>query len=80
MPKFFFHVVNGDFIPDTQGIKCKHLDEAKSQAVRVAGEMLRDQGLALWRTRHYDMFVCDEANKTRLKLSFTVEDLGCQES
>ncbi len=37
--------------------------------------MSRDQALKLWATRHYDMFVCDEANKTHLELSFVAEDL-----
>jgi hypothetical protein len=80
MARFFFHVINGDFYPDTHGIECTKPEDVKQNAVRIAGEMLRDQGLALWRTRHYDMFVCDEANKTHLKLSFVAEDLSQKES
>jgi hypothetical protein len=75
MTKFFFHVVNGEFIPDTHGLECANLGEAKDNAVRIAGEMLRDQGLQLWRTGHFDMFVCDEKNRTNLRLSFVAEDL-----
>lgn len=75
MPRFFFHVVNGDFIPDTEGIECKDGAEVKRNAVRIAGDMLADQGLNAWRTGRYDMFVVDERNKTQLKLSFEAEDL-----
>jgi hypothetical protein len=73
--RFFFHVVNGDFIPDTVGLECADGDEVKRSAVKVAGQMLADQGLKLWRTGRYDMFVVDERNKTQLRLSFEAEDL-----
>lgn len=75
MPRFFFHVVNGDFIPDQHGVECKDGDQVKAEAVRIAGEMLKDQGLQLWRTGRFNMFVTDERNKTQLKLSFQAEDL-----
>ena len=75
MARFFFHVVNSEYIPDSLGLDCPTLSEAKDEAVRIAGAMLKDQGLQLWETGHLDMFVCDEKNKTRLKLSFTAEEL-----
>ncbi len=37
--------------------------------------MLKDQGLKLWKTGRFYMFVADEQNKTRLKLAFDAEDL-----
>jgi hypothetical protein len=73
MARYFFHVINSEFIPDSTGLDCSTEDDAKDHAVRIAGEMLKDQGLKLWNTGHYDMFVCDEKNRTRLKLSFTAE-------
>jgi hypothetical protein len=59
MPRFFFHVINGEFYPDQTGLECATPDEVKDNAVRIAGDMLKDQGLNLWKTGHYDMFVCD---------------------
>lgn len=78
MPKFYFHVINGDFVPDLQGMECSTFDEVKAQAVRVAGEMLKDQGLSVWSTGRYDMFVCDAGNQTRLRLTFHAEVLKDQ--
>jgi hypothetical protein len=75
MPRFFFHVVNGEFMPDHDGMECPTLDDVKAQAVRAAGEMIHEQGLSVWTTGHWDMFVCDEQNKTHLKLAFTAEDM-----
>ena len=75
MPRYFFHVVNGGFVPDQIGTECADTDEVKALAVKSAGEMLTDQGRRLWQTGRWDMFVCDEQNKTLLKLSFDADDL-----
>ena len=37
--------------------------------------MLKDQGLKIWTTNRWYMFVTDEKNETHLKLSFDAEDL-----
>ncbi|NGP18460.1 DUF6894 family protein [Devosia aurantiaca] len=75
MPRYFFHVVNGEFLPDAEGMEIDALDRVKAEAIRVAGEMIRDQGFKLWQTGRYDMYVVDEQNRTQLKLSFEAEDL-----
>jgi hypothetical protein len=75
MPTYFFHVINGSFMPDELGTECATPEDVKNQAIIAAGEMLKDQGLGIWKTGRWDMFVADEQNKTHLKLSFTAEDL-----
>ena len=75
MARYFFHIINSEYMPDPDGMECATPEDVKAQAVVVAGEMLRDQGLQLWETRNFYMFVCDEQNKTHLKLSFVAEDL-----
>lgn len=76
MPRYYFHVVNGHFMPDHRGAECASVDDAKAQAIVSAGQMLNDQGLTTWETGHWDMYVCDDQNKTILKLSFTAEDVS----
>lgn len=73
--RYFFHVINGHFVSDQEGTECASLHDAKLQATRAAGEMLREQGEHLWRSGCWDMYVCDEHNVTCLKLSFEVEQL-----
>ena len=75
MSRYYFHVVNGEFIPDTDGLECANEDEVKAEAVRITGAMIEDQGIELWNTRRFDMFVCDDKNQTRFKLSFAIEEL-----
>lgn len=75
MSRYYFHVVNGEFIPDPDGVECANDEAAKAEAVRITGAMIEDQGIELWNTKRFDMFVCDEKNQTRFKLSFALEEL-----
>ncbi len=75
MPRYYFHVVNGEFMPDDLGHECANDEEVKAEAARTAGAMIRDQGLKLWKTGSWSMFVCDASNHTLLKLTFEAEDL-----
>jgi hypothetical protein len=50
MPRYFFHVVNGAFMPDTVGHECISGDDVKREAAEAAGAMIREQGLHLWKT------------------------------
>lgn len=75
MPRYFFHVVNGSFMPDTVGHECASPDEVKAEAAKAAGAMIKEQGLTLWGTGSWIMFVCDEQNRTLLKLQLSAEDL-----
>jgi hypothetical protein len=75
MARYFFHVVNGEFMPDTEGAECATAEDVKAQAVITAGEILREQGLKVWSTGRFYMFVADDQNRTRLKLAFDAEDL-----
>lgn len=75
MPRYFFNILNSTFEPDHEGTECASMDAVKAEAVRAAGEFLRDQGGAVRNTGRWYMFVVDEQNRTRLKLEFTAEDL-----
>jgi hypothetical protein len=76
MARYFFHVVDGEFIPDVEGHECASDDEVKAIATEAAGAMIRDQGIGLWKTGSWFMFVCDEQNRTLIKLQFEAEDLA----
>ena len=78
MPRYFFHVVNGHFMPDETGTECGSAAEVRARAVEAAGAMIQEQGFDLWKTGSWYMFVCDEANNTLLKLVFDAEDLTGQ--
>lgn len=78
VPHYFFHVVNGHLLIDRDGVDCATVHEARIEAVRAAGEMLKELGAQPWRVSHWYMFVTDEQNKTLFKLAFEVEDLSAE--
>lgn len=76
MPRYFFHVVNSQVLVDHSGTECASIEAARAEAIRAAGDMLKEMGGQHWHVRRWYMFVTDEANRTRLKLAFNVEDFS----
>ena len=48
MPRFYFHTENGGSHPDEEGVVLSGLDEARHEAARALGEMVRDQPDTFW--------------------------------
>ena len=71
MPRYFFHVHDGQDTPDEDGVELSGPDEAKGQAVIFAGEALRDKDGAFWNSGEWRMVVVDEAGATVCTLAFS---------
>ena len=41
MPRYFFHVRDGQDLPDTEGTELPDLKTVRTEALRASGEMLR---------------------------------------
>lgn len=76
MPRFFFHVHDGEDLPDEEGYELPGSDHARAQAIATAGEMLRDKGRAFWTGEDWTMTVLDEDGETVCRLKFSAEDGG----
>ena len=72
MPLYHFHVASGRRLTDGDGFELPNDKAAHLEAIRFAGEMLRDQPDVLWDTGQWRVEVCDEQNA----LLFTVIVLG----
>ncbi|HEV2818193.1 MAG TPA: hypothetical protein VGW40_13355 [Allosphingosinicella sp.] len=48
MPLYYFDIVDGARRADLDGTECATLDEARLQAIRFAGELLRYHADAIW--------------------------------
>jgi hypothetical protein len=70
MPRFFFHIHDGQFLPDREGTELLNLREAKVQAVRLAGELLRDGNEAFWDGEEWQLEVTDEKGLVLFTLDF----------
>jgi len=59
-PRFFFHLHDGQDLPDHEGTECKDPAEAHTQAVMTSGALLRDLGGRFWDSPDWEMNVTDE--------------------
>jgi hypothetical protein len=79
MARYFFNVHDGSDYLDTVGTKLLGLTAVHEEAVRTAGEMLRDGGREdLWSGEQWRMIVTDESGLEVLTLTFSASQPGFQ--
>jgi hypothetical protein len=78
MPRYFFHVVDGRDIIDTDGTELSGLREARAEAIRTAGAILRDEGDRFWDGTEWEMNVTDASGQSVLKLRFSADNQGIE--
>jgi len=76
MPRYFFHVIDGHDIIDNVGTVLPGLREARAEAIRTAGTILRDEGDQFWNGTEWHMNVTDASGQSVLKLHFSADDQG----
>jgi hypothetical protein len=76
MPRYFFHVIDGRDIIDHVGTVFSSVEEARAEAIRTAGAILRDEGDQFWNDTEWQMNVTDGAGQSVLKLRFSADNQG----
>ena len=71
MPRYFFHVQDGQDIPDDTGTVCANPAAARTEAVIASGALLKDLGARFWPEADWRMHVTDEQGGTVCDLHFT---------
>jgi hypothetical protein len=74
MPRYFFHVHDGQEMPDREGVELPGLDEARMQAITTAGEIIRQHPDVIWNAGEWQMDVTDETGAPVFTLRFSAED------
>ena len=59
MPRYFFHIHDGQDLPDEDGTELASPEEARNQGVIACGEMLKDLKGAFWDSAEWTMTVKD---------------------
>lgn len=74
MPKFHFHVDDGTLVADGDGTDLPDLEAAQSEAVKAAGELLRELDGRLWQgDKTWLMHVTDENDTLLFSLNFSAK-------
>ena len=76
MPRYYFHVMDGRALVDTEGTDLAGLMQARAEAIRTAGRILADNGRSFWPGTTWQMAVADAAGDTVLTLRFSADDHG----
>ena len=76
MPRYYFHVIDGRDIIDSEGTELANLRQARIEAIHLAGSILRDEGDEFWNGEQWHMNVTDASGQSVLKLRFSADDQG----
>ncbi len=71
MPRYFFQITEGEFLPDPDGVELADLSAARRMAVDIAAERLRGSGEEFWHARHWGVEIHDESGAVLSALSVT---------
>ena len=74
MPRYFFHITDGHTSPDEEGTVLPDIYTAQEQAIRMAGELLREMHARFWNGTEWTLEVADEEGKILFVLRFSAEE------
>ena len=74
MPRYFFDVRDGTYMPDKDGTELPGLTEARVAAVELAGALLKDNAVRFWDGDDWRIEVKDDANVILFVLQFSATD------
>lgn len=72
VPRYYFNQIDGEFKPDDEGLELASMHDARLEAVRYAGEVLRDHPSLVWKGDDFRVEVTD----AQQLLLFTVIVVG----
>ena len=76
MPRYFFHIYDGELFLDRDGTEFADIYTAQAEAIRLSGEVLREMQAKFWNEKEWKMEVADE----RGRVLFTLRFLGQESS
>lgn len=74
MSQYFFHTYDGRNIYDHEGADLADLATARTQAVKLMGELLQDQPNDIWANRALSLTVTDEDQLVLFTIDVVVTD------
>jgi hypothetical protein len=72
--QYFFNILDGKLIVDTEGTCCASWGEMREQAVRTAGECLRDMASKYPSNMEWQLVVTNASSETVLRLRFALSE------
>jgi hypothetical protein len=73
--RFFFHLRDGQDLPDLEGTELPDAAAARVEAIRLSGAMLKDQASSGWDGTEWRLTVVDETGTPVFLLRYSADDL-----
>lgn len=70
MPRYYFHVQDGEDYRDLQGTLFDTMEEVRLEAVRFAGDLLSHNGAKFWNGEEWSMQVTDAMDRKLFMFKF----------
>jgi hypothetical protein len=72
--RYFFTILDGKLIVDSEGEYCASWGDMREQAIRTAGDCLRDMASKYPSDLEWQLVVTNESNDTVLRLRFVLNE------
>lgn len=72
--RYFFNILDGTATRDLDGTDLPDIYVAQAEAIRLAGEILRDMGGRFWNDAEWRLEVSDESGQVLFVLRFSAEE------
>ena len=74
MPRYFFHIFDGEPEPDLEGTELPDIYVAQSEAIRMSGQIMQDLGARFWNGDNWRLEVTDADGRKLFIIHFSAED------
>ena len=71
MPLYYFHIQDGEYLPDREGTELPDIATAQVEAVRLAGQLLSEGAEKFWFGDAWMLRVTDDTDLTLFELTFS---------
>ena len=76
MARYFFHIHNGQDLPDKFGTTLPGVKQAREEAIQTASELLRGNGDEFWNGPDWTMRVTDQMGLPVFTIRILMDDHG----
>jgi len=74
VPRYFFHIFDGEPEPDLEGTELSDIYVAQSEAIRMSGQIMQDLGAKFWNGDNWRLEVTDADGRNLFIIHFSAED------
>ena len=76
MPRYFFNVHDGEYLPDEDGTELVDIYSAQAEAIKLCGSLVRELGVKFWDHGEWKLEVCGADRRLLFTLTLTAAEHG----